>query len=126
MYDDNYGLLSSPLVMIITVYFFFILFSFDIDCMLVRPTIQLQLQLWLQWLCQQLQWLKKLPQCLPTCHPSVVSLLDQGYSDHQIQAKTNIGRQNVGRSAKEVENNKKNNLGGHPSKLSTCNKAPTI
>ena len=63
---------------------------------------------------------------LTACHPSVVSLLDQGYSDHQIQTKTNLGRQTVGRSAKKVENNKKNNLGGHPSKLSTCNKAPII
>ena len=55
-----------------------------------------------------------------------MSLLDQRYSDHQIQAKTNLGRQTVGRSAKEVENNKENNLGGHSSELFTCNKASII
>ena len=45
-----------------------------------------------------------------TCHSSVVSLLDQGYSDHQIQAKTNLGKGAVGRSAKEVKIIKKTTL----------------
>ena len=63
---------------------------------------------------------------LTACHSSVVTLLNQGYSDHQIQAETNLGKGTVGRSAKEVENNKENNLGGHSSKLFTCNKASII
>ena len=63
---------------------------------------------------------------LTACLSSVVSLLSQGYSDYQIQAKTNLGKGTVGRSAKEVENHKENNLGGHPSKLFTCNKASII
>ena len=35
-------------------------------------------------------------------------------------------QRSVGRSAKEVENDKENNLGGHPSKLFTWNKALII
>ena len=41
---------------------------------------------------------------LTACHSSVVSLFNQEYSE--IQAKTNLGKGTVGRSAKEVENNK--------------------
>ena len=63
---------------------------------------------------------------LTACHSSVVTFLNQGYSDHQIQAKTNLGKVTVGRSAKEVENNKENNFGGHSSKLFTCNNASII
>ena len=59
-------------------------------------------------------------------HLSVVSLLNRGYSHCQIQAKTGLGKGTVGIIAKEVENNKENNLGGHPSKLSTCDKAAII
>ena len=59
-------------------------------------------------------------------HLSVVSLLNQGYSHCQIQAKTGLGKGIVGRIAKEVENNKENNSGGHPSKLSTHDKAAII
>ena len=59
-------------------------------------------------------------------HLSVVSLLNQGYSHCQIQAKTGLGKGTVGRSAKEVEKNKENNPGGCPSKLSTCDKAAII
>ena len=59
-------------------------------------------------------------------HLSVVSLLNQGYSHHQIQTKTGLGKGTVGRIAKEVGNNKENNLGGHPSKVSTCDKAAII
>ena len=57
---------------------------------------------------------------------SVISLLNQGYSHCQIQAKTGLGKGTVGRTAKEVENNKENNPGSHPSKLSTCDKAAII
>ena len=63
---------------------------------------------------------------LTACHSSVVTFFNQGYSDHQIQAKTNLGKGTVGRSVKEVENNKENNFGGHSSKFFPCNKASII
>ena len=53
---------------------------------------------------------------------SVVSLLNEGYSQHQIQARTGLGKGTVGRISKEVEGNKENHSGGCPSKLSTCDK----
>ena len=59
-------------------------------------------------------------------HLSVVSLLNQGYSHCQIQAKTGLGKGTVGRIAKEMENNKENNPGGCSSKLSTHDKAAII
>ena len=59
-------------------------------------------------------------------HCSVVSLLNEGYSHRQIQARTGIGKGTVGRIAKEVENNKENNTAGRPSKLSTRDKTAII
>ena len=59
-------------------------------------------------------------------HCSVVSLLNEGYSHHQIQARTGIGKGTVGRIAKEMENDKENNTAGHPSKLSTRDKTAII
>ena len=50
-------------------------------------------------------------------HCSVVSLLNEGYSHHQIQAKTGLGKGTVGRIAKKVENNRENNTAGPPSKI---------
>ena len=57
---------------------------------------------------------------------SVVSLLNEGYSHRQIQARTSLGKGTVGRIAKEVENNKENNTAGHPSKLSIRDKTAII
>ena len=48
-------------------------------------------------------------------HSSVLSLLEQGYSYHQIYNKTNISLST--KSKKGVDSNKKNNLGNNPSKL---------
>ena len=53
---------------------------------------------------------------------SVVSLLNEGYSQCQIQARTGLGRGTVGRISKKVEENKENHSGGCPSKLSTRDK----
>ena len=50
-------------------------------------------------------------------HSSVVSL-NEGYSHHQIQARTGLGKGTIGRISKEVEGDKENHSGGHPSKLS--------
>ena len=52
--------------------------------------------------------------------------LNEGYSHHQIQPKTGVGKGTVGRIFKEVENDKKNNHAGHPSKLSTHDKVAII
>ena len=57
---------------------------------------------------------------------SVVSLLNEGYSHCQIQARTGLGKGTIGRISKEVEGNKENNPGGHPSKLSACDKQSII
>ena len=61
-------------------------------------------------------------------HCSVVSFLNEGYSHHQIQAKTGLGKGTVGRIAKEVEDIKENNTAGCPStsKLSTRDKLAII
>ena len=59
-------------------------------------------------------------------HCSIVSLLNEGYSHHQIQAKTGLGKGIVGKIAKEVENNRENNTAGCPSKLSTRDKTAMI
>ncbi len=59
-------------------------------------------------------------------HSSVVSLLNEGYSQCQIQAKTGLGKGTVGRISKEVEGDKENHAGGRPSKLSACNKKTII
>ena len=52
----------------------------------------------------------------------VLSLLEQGYSYHQIHNKTSIGLDTISKFGREVDANKENNSGGHPSKLSTCDK----
>ena len=49
---------------------------------------------------------------------SVISLLNQGYSLHQIQDRTSLGKSTVGRISKEVLGDKENCPRGHPSKLS--------
>ena len=59
-------------------------------------------------------------------HSSIVSLLNEGYSQHQIQAKTGLGKGTVGRISKELEGNKENHSGGRPSKLSTRDKYTII
>ena len=59
-------------------------------------------------------------------HCSVVSLLNEGYSHYQIQARTSLGKGTVDRIAKEVKNYKENNAAGHPSKLSTRDKTAII
>ena len=53
---------------------------------------------------------------------TVISLLYKGYSLHQIQSKTGLGKSTIGRIKKEANIDKENNKGGHPSKLSPCDK----
>jgi transposase len=55
-------------------------------------------------------------------HSSVVSLLNEGYSQRQIQARTGLGKGTIGRISKEVEGDKENHPGGRPSKLSPRDK----
>ena len=50
---------------------------------------------------------------------SVLSLLGQGYSHHQIHNDTGVGMGTIG---KEIDSQKENNPGGHPSKLYACDK----
>src|SRR5882762_1185928 len=59
-------------------------------------------------------------------HSSVVSLLNEGYSQHQIHTRTCLGKGTIGRISKEVEGNKENHPGGHPSKLSPHDKQSII
>ena len=59
-------------------------------------------------------------------HYSVVSLLNEGYSHCQIQARTGLGKGTIGRISREVEGDKENHPGGHPSKLSPCDKQSII
>jgi transposase len=59
-------------------------------------------------------------------HSSVISLLNEGYSQHDIVAKTGIGKGTVYRISKEVDLDKENNPGGHPSKLSTRDKQSIV
>ena len=59
-------------------------------------------------------------------HSTVISLLQEGYSLRQIQSRTGLGRSTVGRIKKEVDSNKENNKGGHPSKLSPRDKQTII
>ena len=56
----------------------------------------------------------------------MLSLLEQGYSYHQIHNKTSISLGTISKIGKEVDANKENNSGGHPSKLSTCDKQSII
>jgi transposase len=55
-------------------------------------------------------------------HSSVVSLLNEGCSQCQIQARTGLGKGTIGRISKEVEGDKENHPGGRPSKLSPQDK----
>lgn len=59
-------------------------------------------------------------------HNSVVCLLNEGYSQHQIKAKTGLGKGTISRISKEVDGNKENNLGGRPSKLSARDKQSIV
>ena len=53
---------------------------------------------------------------------SVLSLLEKGYSHHQIHDKTGVGMGTISRIGREVNTNKENNSGGCPAKLSACDK----
>ena len=53
---------------------------------------------------------------------AVISLLQQGYSLYQTESKTGLGKSIIGRINKEVDGDKENSKGGHPSKLSSGNK----
>ena len=53
---------------------------------------------------------------------TVTSLLQEGYSSCQIQSKTVLGKSTIGRIKKEVDGDKENSKGGHPSKLSSADK----
>src|SRR3979490_2858716 len=59
-------------------------------------------------------------------HSSVVSLLNEGYSYHQIQARTGLEKGTIGRISREVEGDKENHPGGRPSKLSPYDKHSII
>ena len=61
-----------------------------------------------------------------TKHSIVVSLLQEGYSLHQIQSKTGLGKSTVGWIKKEVDGDKENNKGGCLFKLSPCNNQTII
>ena len=53
---------------------------------------------------------------------SVINLLNEGFSVHQIQSKIGLGKSTVGRIKKEVDSDKENNKGGRPSKLTSKDK----
>jgi transposase len=57
---------------------------------------------------------------------SVISLLHEGYSVHQIQSRTGLGKSIIGRIKKEIDQNKENSKGGRPSKLSHRDKQTII
>ena len=59
-------------------------------------------------------------------HNSVVSLLNEGYSQHKIKDKTGLWKGTISRISKEVDGKKENNLGGCPSKLSACDKQSIV
>jgi transposase len=59
-------------------------------------------------------------------HNSVISLLNEGYSQYQIKAKTDLGKGTISRISKEVDGNKENNLGGRPSKLAAHDKQSIV
>jgi transposase len=59
-------------------------------------------------------------------HSSVISLLNEVYSHCQIQARTALGKGTIGRISREVEGDKENHPGGHPSKLSPYDKQSII
>jgi transposase len=51
-------------------------------------------------------------------HSTIISLLYEHYSVCEIQSRTDIGKSTIGEIKKEVDTDKENNKGGHPSKLS--------
>ena len=53
---------------------------------------------------------------------TIISLLHEHYSVHEIQSKTGIGKSTIGRIKKQVDTNKENNKGGQPFKLSPYDK----
>src|SRR5882724_6086752 len=61
-----------------------------------------------------------------TKHSQVISLLHDGYSLPQIDAKTCLGKSIIGRIKKEINVDKEKSKGGHPSKLSYHDKQPII
>ena len=58
----------------------------------------------------------------PTSSGKHFSLLQQGYSLHQIQSKTGLGKSTIGRIRKEVDRDKENGKGGYLTKLSSDDK----
>ena len=50
-----------------------------------------------------------------TKHSAVISLVQQGYSLPQIESKYGLGKSIIGRINKEMDGNKENSKGGHPS-----------
>ena len=59
-------------------------------------------------------------------HSTVISLLQEEYSVHQIQSKTGLGRSAIGRIKQKVDLDKENSKGGCPSKLFSHNKQSII
>ena len=57
---------------------------------------------------------------------TIISLLHEHYSVHEIQLKTGIGKSTIGRIKKELDMNKENSKGGRPSKLSPRDKQSII
>ena len=57
---------------------------------------------------------------------TVTSLLQEGYSLHQIESKTGLGKTTIGRIKKEVDGDKENSKGEHPPKLSSGDKRSII
>ena len=61
-----------------------------------------------------------------TQHSTVLSLLQEDYSVCKISQKTDLGRSNIGRIKKDLDSNKENLKGGHPSKLSPSDKRTIV
>jgi hypothetical protein len=61
-----------------------------------------------------------------TKHSAIISLLQQDYFLHQIESKTGLGKSIIGRINKEIDGDKENSKGEHPSKLSSDDKKSII
>src|SRR6267154_6071941 len=61
-----------------------------------------------------------------TKHSAVSSLLQEGYSLHQIESKTGLEKSTIGRIKKEMDGDKENSKGEHSSKLSPDDKRSII
>ena len=57
---------------------------------------------------------------------TIASLLAQGYSLHQIGAQTGLGKSTIRRIGRELEMDKENHPGGHPAKLTPCDKQAIV